>query len=288
MPRRFTSLDLSNNVRKIGTHYIAIGDHADVWGGELVNSNRRQKVAVKVLRGAINRPRFVENLKRDLEARGRIWAAFQHDHIVPFHGFALDFGVLPSLILDFYPNGNINEFLKKHSTDNNQKFTLTCEIASGMRYLHRLSSPVVHGDIRGANILISADGHAALTDYGLAHIIDNSNFTTTKIVGPARWMAPELSDPSDDQATEAPLFTTESDVFAFAMTIVEVFTESLPFRERKRDSAVLFAIIAGKRPELPASIREQGLANLIQKCWDQHPELRPTADEICKELNACR
>lgn len=64
--------------------------------------------------------------------------------------------------------------------------------------------------------------YAALSDYELYHVIDRSNFTTNKPAGPVRWMAPELS--SGDDEDDKPHFTTATDIFAFAMTVIEVLT----------------------------------------------------------------
>jgi len=110
-----------------------------------------------------------------------------------------------------------------------------------MKYLHEFDTPTIHGDIRGvsylveskarelttplpakANVLIDAKGHAVLADYGLVFIIDSTDFTTTKIVGTCRWTAPELMIPPENEEEYAPTYSFSSDVFAFAMTIVEV------------------------------------------------------------------
>jgi len=191
---------------------------------------------------------------------------------------------MPALVLEFYPNGNINEFVKQKSLNDEAKFSLIKEVALGMKYLHEFDTPTIHGDIRGANVLIDVKGHAVLADYGLVFIIDSTDFTTTKIVGTCRWTAPELMVPPENEEEYASTYSFSSDVFAFAMTIIEVFTEQPPFAEKKSDSAALFAIIGGKRPELPACIRAQGLATLVERCWDSNPKTRPSADEICRTL----
>jgi hypothetical protein len=65
----------------------------------------------------------------------------------------------------------------------------------------------------------------------------------------------------------------------------QVFTGSYPFAAKKNDSSVIFAILDGKRPELPLYIEtNKVLANLVQHCWDQIPSNRPSADEVCKSL----
>lgn len=72
-----------------------------------------------------------------------------------------------------------------------------------------------------ANVLISDKGIPLLADYGVTFVIDHGEFTTNKIAGPARWTAPEILDPLDGDENEPP-YTFKSDIFAFAMTMVEV------------------------------------------------------------------
>ena len=96
-------------------------------------------------------------------------------------------------------------------------------------YLHTLELPVIHGDLRGvrelkalmcivlrevlnqANVLVDDEGNAVIADYQLVYVGNSGNVISYE---PARWMAPELSEDSD--------YTEATDIFAFAMTIIEV------------------------------------------------------------------
>ena len=77
-----------------------------------------------------------------------------------------------------------------------------------------------------ANIVIDANGRPLLTDFGLSTIMIGPNSIVSassgKGGGTARWMAPELSDP--DSAATQTVASTEADIYAFAMVVVEVFT----------------------------------------------------------------
>ena len=71
--------------------------------------------------------------------------------------------------------------------------------------------------------MINDHGAACLSDFGISRILHRSGFTTKSVAGTVRWMAVELlisDDDADDDATFA--VTTESDVWAFAMTVLEV------------------------------------------------------------------
>lgn len=59
-----------------------------------------------------------------------------------------------------------------------------------------------------------------MADFGLVQILDSVDFSTASIAGPVRWLAPEIMK-SEDPAGAA-VYTQESDVYAFAMTVIEV------------------------------------------------------------------
>lgn len=74
-------------------------------------------------------------------------------------------------------------------------------------------------------MLIDGDGRPRICDYGLAFIIEPSEFTSIKTAGACRWTAPEIMSPPEDSAItddSLGLFTKESDIYAFSMTIIEV------------------------------------------------------------------
>lgn len=86
------------------------------------------------------------------------------------------------------------------------------ELASALAYLHRQG--VVHGDVKGANMLVSRDIKILLCDFGLAKIIGSTTSTSCTGLGTLRWQAPELWDDSPK--------TYKSDVYAFGFTVYEV------------------------------------------------------------------
>lgn len=194
------------------------------------------------------------------------------------------------------------------------------DVVKGLVYLH--SSEIIHGDLRAvcpinllqnmilissqANVLVDDLGNAVLADFGLTFIVNQSEFTTTKIAGPARWTAPEILEvPDDDEEINEPPYTTKSDVFAFAMTIIEVrkltffslgvtsthilqqiITGLPPFQNIRNDSAVIFKILEQKRPAIPDMIRKwPDLTDAIESCWAHEASKRPEAFEVQRVLH---
>jgi serine/threonine protein kinase len=103
------------------------------------------------------------------------------------------------------------------------------EIAQGLDYLHSMN--IVHGDLRGANILISDTGNACLSDFGLATTISDADSTAAPTSsanhgGSLRWFAPELMDWSSF-GCERFNRTPASDVYAYACVCLEVQFNSI-------------------------------------------------------------
>ncbi|KAF7336067.1 Kinase-like protein [Mycena sanguinolenta] len=106
-------------------------------------------------------------------------------------------------------------------------------LVAGLDYLH--SMDVVHGDLRGTNILISNEGNASLSDFGLATSIEDADSTTAGVTtssnraGSVRWFAPELIDPTRFGCTKF-IRTKASDVYAYACVCLELYTRNPPGR----------------------------------------------------------
>ncbi|KAK0439162.1 kinase-like domain-containing protein [Armillaria borealis] len=143
-----------------------------------------------------------------------------------------------------------------------------------MKYLHNQNPPIVHADIRGANILVMDDLRCCLADFGLS-------LSSRMNKGSTRWLAPEYIDPkvAIDWA-----YITARDTYAYGCTIVEIFTGKPPFSEIKNEAAVIHAVMNGDHPLPPQHLPQDGLRSLVMACFTASPSQRPTAEQIPKVL----
>eukprot|EP00240_Pyramimonas_obovata_P000077 CAMPEP_0118924910 /NCGR_PEP_ID=MMETSP1169-20130426/2840_1 /TAXON_ID=36882 /ORGANISM="Pyramimonas obovata, Strain CCMP722" /LENGTH=1153 /DNA_ID=CAMNT_0006866059 /DNA_START=133 /DNA_END=3590 /DNA_ORIENTATION=- len=151
-------------------------------------------------------------------------------------------------------------------------------LISGMIYLHSTNPPVLHNDLKTANVLVSANFQAKLTDFGLSMKKKSSGFLGTPF-----WMAPELF--AQDSKP-----TTATDVYSFAITLFEIFTRTEPYREHGDPSYVLKRLSTPDldpedvmRPKLPMGLPEF-VESLMRKCWNQNAADRPTFAEVKEEV----
>ncbi|KAJ7224780.1 kinase-like domain-containing protein [Mycena rebaudengoi] len=167
-----------------------------------------------------------------------IWQHLKHPYILPMLG--IDRESFPSslcMVSLWMENGTVLKYLEEHGRQDVDK--LLWEVAQGLEYLH--SRNIVHGDLRGANILITQDWSACLTDFGLTTFTDTTAATTTSHrAGTIRWMAPELIEP--DRFGLPFRRTSETDVYAFACVCLEVIQLFIHrcdrFTQRLSDSVV--------------------------------------------------
>ncbi|KIM61207.1 hypothetical protein SCLCIDRAFT_122536, partial [Scleroderma citrinum Foug A] len=163
------------------------------------------------------------------------------------------------------------------------------EIASGLCYLHNRSpNPLYHGDMKGVSlflhVLISEEGRALLTDFGLS-LLTNSSFsvsTTGKIRGSLQWMAPEMWEQSGQVPTVA------RDVWAFGMMALELFTHEDPFHLINGTAAIMMKILKGP-PDRPSAENTcfhltDEWWDMCSECWHSDPSMRPTMLQVAKKI----
>jgi len=161
-----------------------------------------------------------------------------------------------------------------------------------LEFLHE--HDIVHGDIKGANILVDSNYRALVADFGLAVVVEES--TSRELKGTTRWMAPELMDPerfgfTGESLKQLPSKST--DIYAIGMTILEVLTGCRPFSEINASVTVVCKVMNGGRPDRPPSGFTDPLWDLLAETWlEQHidqPQKRPpvstTLDLLKKDVD---
>ncbi|CCO36135.1 Serine/threonine-protein kinase BCK1/SLK1/SSP31 [Rhizoctonia solani AG-1 IB] len=182
-----------------------------------------------------------------------------------------------ALVAPWMDNGTDMDYIRKQDVN---RLDLCTEIAHGLAYLPKIGT--THGDLKGANVLVSEHGAALISDFGgtsmkqyTLRFTGQGRFSYT-----LRWAAPELLD-EDGRGT-----SSYTDVYALGMTILEIITGKVPFENIGREAAVYNALRSNKNPRRPHSyipvISQQGdeLWNLLQSCWDRDSMSRPPAKHV--------
>ncbi|KAK8843878.1 hypothetical protein M9Y10_024956 [Tritrichomonas musculus] len=200
-----------------------------------------------------------------------------HASILQFIGYSpIDFHNenKPVIISQFMPNKSLHELLTKNITSNcwndTKKLINIYGIASAMSFLH--SHDIIHGYLYPTNILMDYHMFPKVTDFQPFNLhFSNQNTIDTQT---SVYIAPELCGNSNHSKA--------GDVYAFGMVIYEILTNEKPF-QNLNFLEILTKVASGNRPEITRAINDS-YKNLIEKCWSQNPDDRPTFDIITKLL----
>ncbi|CAE6480721.1 unnamed protein product [Rhizoctonia solani] len=248
------------------------------------NNDYPTHVAIKALRISLDTDTITQKTKHLKHAARELhtWGKCTHPNVLQLHGLAVFRGRI-GMISPWMEKGNLPRYLEQ--TPDVDRCNLCIQICDGLSYMHQIG--IIHGDLKGANVLISDDGAPVLTDFGNSLYSEQSmKYTETTSSNPLtiRWSAAELITGLGERS-EA------SDVYALAMVCgnvplkLEVLAGTLPYDGRREHTIMYLVVIKQEPPERPRSIptgRVDGdkLWNLLLSCWSSEPKSRPIAQEV--------
>ncbi|KAF4030586.1 Protein tyrosine kinase [Phytophthora infestans] len=223
-----------------------------------------------------------------------IWCRLNHPYVVKLYG-GCHVGDQPFFACEPATNGRLDTYLHRFDPVGTSRTSngSTCssgfsadsvgcyrrceawkklrQSALGLQFLHQHS--IVHGDLKCDNILVTADGTAKLTDFGLSSIrryVDSEQEQSSQasVVGAQRWKAPEC-------LTGTPP-TFESDVYSFGMCILQAISGEFPWGARMPDAAVRFHVRRGALPPRPKGFQDDAHWELVKQmcCFDPQQRLK--------------
>ncbi|KAJ3742898.1 TKL/TKL-ccin protein kinase [Lentinula detonsa] len=293
-------MDFTGQISLLGGSAVAGGGYSDVWKATL-NSRKdghgqELKVAVKVIRSHYGSSENESILKRRLARELDVWKQLKHPNILPLYGVTSGFGPYDAMVCPWMENGSVSRYMEKWGDilSMTDRLQLLCEVAEGLRYLHRHG--IVHGDLTGSNILIDDNQHACLCDFGLSNIISDFqsvSSTHSTISGAIRWADATLfmqqatqSGESDEQEQMMPTLTTKSDIYSFGSVTLEILSGRIPYHYIRGDAQVIFELAHGRKPRRPTAsiVTDSQWEFILSRCWHDVPDLRPDIDEVVNTM----
>ncbi|GMF55877.1 unnamed protein product [Phytophthora fragariaefolia] len=266
----------------VGTQ-ISTGSFAAVHHGKWLNAT----VAIKCL--------FQSDRKLFMR-EANIWFTLNHPNIVKLYG-ACHVGKCitsrsldepekqanrrPFFVCEYASEGTLNDYLKKseirHKSGPNV-WKCLCEAARGLQHLHERG--IIHGDLKGNNILVGSDRQVKLTDFGLSAFAKKLNWTgRTGAIGAIRWKAPERLGKFD----RGPSFA--SDIYSFGMCIIEAVTGTFPWRETVDEDVIVSNVTQGKLPSRPETFTNEQW-DLVSRMCRLNPADRVTTAAVVALLGS--
>ena len=198
-------------------HLIARGGMATVYQATDLRLDRI--VALKILAGTlVTEPGFVDRFINEAKST----AALTHPNVVAVH----DQGVwheFPFLVMEYVAGQTIRDVLRTQGPFTSaHALEIMKSVLAGLTAAH--DKGFVHRDIKPENVLITADGHIKVTDFGLARLINSSAETSNTgavLLGTMAYLSPEqVLQQTVDQ---------RSDVYSAGIMLFEMLTGRVPF-----------------------------------------------------------
>ena len=251
----------------IGNKRLGKGGFGDVYEGKWKKGGG-MTVAVKITR---SRAQDSATFPQEIE----VWRSLpRHRNIITLIGVAsANFNIY--MVTELATNGSLFDYLHidKNIPSESQSLAWASDVAHGMKHLH--DHDIIHRDLKSANVLLTSEWVAKLCDFGSAREL--SHTVTTEQTGTYRWMSPEIMRSAFARINK------KCDLFSYGMILFELFAHEIPYADLHDNVEVLLSVTRGDRPPIPPTLPPY-LYELIKKCWEEDPHLRPTFDDFVKKF----
>ncbi|CCO33377.1 Serine/threonine-protein kinase TNNI3K [Rhizoctonia solani AG-1 IB] len=226
-----------------------------------------------------------------------LWCDLRSEYTLPFYGIGMEsfeqndhFQLY--MVSPLMSNFDAMTYLSKYRSRPGIRkgiLRIITDAAKGLQYLHNRTPPVVHSGMKGDNVLITDSGGAILGGFGLTKAlesVENTKLPPAVMTGRTesqRWLAPEMF-------VDDPPLRTPCDVWGWAMAALEIISGSIPYHMHKQAMNIILKVNEGppRRKDYAGfnryAHRPDETWALLERCWAEEPESRPTMDEIVKEL----
>lgn len=213
--------------------------------------------------------RLTEREKRE----ARLWAGLKHPNIASLYSAGANY-----LESELVRGETLAERLSPTGLQPLAAATICVAVCQALSHAH--AAGIIHRDLKPSNIMINEFGSPVVVDFGLAHLTDNSESLSNRIVGTQAYMSPEQAQGRSNEVD------SRSDVFSLGVVLFEMCTGKLPYTCSGESLRVQ---VAG--PDEIQSARSlnplipQDLATICSKCLEKSPARRfQSAEAVRREL----
>lgn len=207
----------------------------------------------------------------------RVVGQISHPAVIALHDMGVDEpSQTPYLVMEFIQGQSLEKLLEKGSIPCTKACAWGAEIATALAVAHRKG--VIHGDVKPANILITADDRVKLTDFGMARVASRDSKDTPLLGSPAYWCPEQIVGKPQD---------ARSDIFSLGVVMYEMVTGHRPF-DADSLQGICSRILSSTplppshaNPSVPVAFNE-----VISSCLAKEPSQRcASADALAERLH---
>lgn len=247
---------------------IGLGSYGEVYRGEWHGT----EIAVKKF---LHQDITTDALEEFI-SEVRIMKRVRHPNVVLLMGAVTRVPNL-SIVTEFLPRGSLFRLIHRQNNqlDERRRMRMALDVARGMNYLHNCTPVIVHRDLKSPNLLVDKNWVVKVCDFGLSRMKINTFLSSRSTAGTAEWMAPEVlrNEPSDEKC----------DVYSFGVILWELCTLQQPWGGMNPMQVVGAVGFQHRSLDIPDDM-DPVVADIISKCWQTDPKMRPSFSEIMLAL----
>ncbi|KAF9258100.1 Pkinase-domain-containing protein [Marasmius fiardii PR-910] len=213
----------------------------------------------------------VEDIQREIALLTQLRDA---PNITQYYGCYMD-GPRVWIVMELAQGGSVLSLMKA-SPDGclEEKYVsvIIREVLVALSYLHKV--PVIHRDMKAANILVAASGKVMICDFGVSALLSTTSSKRNTLTGTPYWMAPEVV-----QAT--PAYDTKADIWSLGIMIYEMIKGSPPHSHLDKFT-VMDLIPRAKPPRLMENEGSKDMRDFMSFCLKEVPS-EDKVDQVCSE-----
>ncbi|ODQ55531.1 kinase-like protein [Saitoella complicata NRRL Y-17804] len=246
---------------------VGKGASGTVYKG--IHNSTHQAVAIKVL-NLDTQVDEVNDIRQEVQLLKELTENGEGRNINRYHGCWL-VGTRLWIVMDYCFGGSIRTVLQSGPLPELHISIITRELLHALSYIHSL--PLIHRDLKCANILLTHTGSIQLCDFGVAAPLTSSQSKRSTFVGTPYWMAPEV-------IREGEWYDVKADIWSAGVCVYEMATGNPPFADQEPMRAV-FLIPRSPPSRLEGNFSAQ-IKEFVALCVSEIPGERPSAEDLLK------
>lgn len=228
-------------------------------------------VAIKLFPSEIAQGEARERFLREARVVGQL----SHPNIITLHDMGIEeSSQTPYLVMEYIEGMPLDRVLEKGTLPLPRACAWIAHAAEALDIAHKRG--VIHGDVKPANILITADGKVKLTDFGMARVARREARESALLGTPAYWCPEQIMGRPQD---------ARSDIFSLGVVLYEMITGTRPFDAESLQgicNRVLSSTpnaVSQLQPSIPVAFDE-----IISSCLAKNPDQRMASGEALAQL----